>query len=469
MDDDYSSIEISPEQNQIQDLIIKLSDIDLDSESRDIALYELKNLSKLSYVETILSYCTSYEENKSSVLKEFLNELCDSQEIDIQLRLRCAESIDSPKTCIKVLNECIGMSEETLCKQEVNFVIIIDYINKYIKDYHQDLDMLISFCINTPNINVQNKVKLLNSLEHNMLIHINEIFNVLSKANMLDRQLYTIQVYQLALKHNALTSERLDELSNELLSETDDAYKGNIADFFLSLPDEFSNYKTIGQKYIESFSKTGTIWTNKQMIHQISADAERFIDCIADFEHNDDFFDSVSKSNMFTSTGCSISIARISTDNSVYGKRNVTLKWIFCKSIKYIQSRPESQMLLQRLVEELEDMSMTCSTGHLFRLMNTFSGLDNFIKIDPYEELKACVTTRLQKHISGMSEENAEIILNALMDQDELMLQKYLFPTFAHVCSELYDEYVKQGIISEHLFYEKYRESIMSFSGLSSN
>jgi hypothetical protein len=466
MDDDYSSIEISEEQAEIQEITFELSDIELNSQRRDVLITRLKEISRLSYIETIIGYCTSYEENKSSMLKEFLYELCSSKSVELQLKLRCAESLNDNNLCIKLLDETTMMTEEEIISQDINFVIIIDYITKLIKDYPKELDNLISYCLKQKTISIVSKFKLLMLIEYNIQTHIITVHEQVLTASPVDKELYIIQVYQMMLKHECLTIELVNILANELnSSDTSDMYKGNIADFMLGLSDLYSEYKSMGQKYISENTK-GALYTGKQMIHMISADAERFIDCISVFEHDDDFFESTSRSVMFNSTGCQLSLSRISTDLSVYGSRSVNLKWIFCKSVKYIQSRPEQTMLLQRLVEELQDMSMTCSTGHLFRLMNTFSGLDDFIKIDPYDELRNCVSTRLQKHISAMTEENAEIILNALAEQDESQLQKYLFPTFAHVCSELYNEYVKQGIMSEHIFYEKYRESIMSFSGL---
>ena len=442
MDDDYSSIEISPEQAEIQELIFELSDIDLCPIKRESVLVRLKLLSKLSYIETILGYCASYEENHSSVLKDYLRELCVCKQVEIQLRLRCAESIMDPELCINVLKEITTMSQ------------IVDYVSKFKEQYSEQLNDLVKFCLVQSSINIQTKVKLVNSLSYNIGECISLLLEQLVICSMQDKQLYTVQVYQLALKHNCLTSEMVQVLCNDLTHENvDDNYKGNISDFMLSLPSDMSNGMfsdaiELAKKYISENTK-GNMYTGKQMIHIISADAEKFIDCISEFDHDDTFFESISKSQMFTSTGCSVSIARLSTDNSVYGKRSVNLKWIFCKTVKYIQSRSEHAFLLERLVQELEDMSMTCSTGHLFRLMNTFSGLDDFIKIDPYDELRTCITTRLQRHISAMSDESAEIILNALVDQDELALQKYLFPTFAYVSDELYTEYVKQGILSE--------------------
>lgn len=468
MDEDYSSIEISPEQSEIQEIIFELSDIDISCEKRDSLLCRLKTLSKLSYIETILGYCASYEENHSSVLKDYLYELCNSKEIDLQLRLRCAESIQDVILCIKILNEIITMSEEQMQREEINFVIIIDYISKFREQYYEQLDILVKFCLTQKTINIHTKINLINNLNYNINEYINIMFNELSTATTVDKQLYTIVICQLSLKHNCLTNEIVQKLTKELTDDsTDENYKGNIADFMLGLSDEYLESIELAKKYISENTK-GNLYTGKQMIHIISADAEKFIDCISEFDHDDDFFDSITKSNLFSSTGCAVSLARIGTDNSVYGKRSVNLKWIFCKSVKYIQSRKEKELLIERLVQELEDMSMTCSTGHLFRLMNTFSGLEDFIKIDPYDELRTCISTRLQKHISAMSEESAEIILNALMDQDELTLQKHLFPTFAYVSDELYNEYVKQGILSEHVFYEKYRESIMNFSVLQS-
>ena len=52
MDDDYSSIEISEEQAEIQEITFELSDIELNHQRRDMLINRLKEISRLSYIET---------------------------------------------------------------------------------------------------------------------------------------------------------------------------------------------------------------------------------------------------------------------------------------------------------------------------------------------------------------------------------------------------------------------------------
>ena len=50
--------------------------------------------------------------------------------------------------------------------------------------------------------------------------------------------------------------------------------------------------------------------------------------------------------------------------------------------------------LMLRMCEELIDMSDTCTTGHIYRIVNIFSGYDIDIKIPVEEEVKSCIFAR---------------------------------------------------------------------------
>lgn len=74
-----------------------------------------------------------------------------------------------------------------------------------------------------------------------------------------------------------------------------------------------------------------------------------------------------------------VSLNRIYLDRALYSKYNSTLSNILIKVWCYIQTNPDNkEELIKRLLEELEEMSGTCSAGFASRLVNVISGFGEF-------------------------------------------------------------------------------------------
>lgn len=73
-----------------------------------------------------------------------------------------------------------------------------------------------------------------------------------------------------------------------------------------------------------------------------------------------------------------ISLNRIDIDRALYSKFNVSLKMILIKVWTYISGHDFEQEIRSRLLEELEEMAGTCSTGYANRLANSITGFGDF-------------------------------------------------------------------------------------------
>jgi hypothetical protein len=76
-----------------------------------------------------------------------------------------------------------------------------------------------------------------------------------------------------------------------------------------------------------------------------------------------------------------LSMQRILMDRALYSKFNNSLLNILLKVYSYIQTRDDESIkeeLYKRMLEELEEMSGTCSSGFASRLVNIISGHENF-------------------------------------------------------------------------------------------
>ena len=116
-----------------------------------------------------------------------------------------------------------------------------------------------------------------------------------------------------------------------------------------------------------------------------------------------------------------ISLNRIEMDRALYSKFNSNLSNVLVKLWSYIQENEYKEAMIQRLVEELEDMSGTCSTGFLSRLVNTLSGFGQLnIKISFDDQIISNFTGRLNMYARKLTESNSPFRNEKLNDVVEL-------------------------------------------------
>ena len=121
---------------------------------------------------------------------------------------------------------------------------------------------------------------------------------------------------------------------------------------------------------------------------------------------------------------------RIEIDNALYSKFNDSLKNILIKVWSYIQNNKNKFEMTKRLLEELEDMSGTCSSGFISRMINSISGFGDEmnIKISWEDQIISNVTGRLNFKITKIkdydsiyyNEKLGEVIILWLNDNLEI-------------------------------------------------
>ena len=91
-----------------------------------------------------------------------------------------------------------------------------------------------------------------------------------------------------------------------------------------------------------------------------------------------------------------LSLNRIEMDRALYSKFNSTLVNILIKVWTYITGHEHEEEMRKRLLQELEEMSGTCSSGYASRLINVISGFGEFgIRISWGDQIKANFSGRL--------------------------------------------------------------------------
>lgn len=133
---------------------------------------------------------------------------------------------------------------------------------------------------------------------------------------------------------------------------------------------------------------------------------------------------------------------------------------------KKIQSHEHRLDMEKRLIEELNDMDVSCSSGYLARLVNVLSGYvsdEKFtIKMNVKDQIRSNVFARLHENISILPmAEQEKIIIELSSEGDKPFTQEFL--QCYSVYDELWDEFT--GLISQEEFKTLYDKCIDDFIG----
>ena len=103
-----------------------------------------------------------------------------------------------------------------------------------------------------------------------------------------------------------------------------------------------------------------------------------------------------------------LSLNRIYLDRALYSKYNCTLSHILIKLWCYIENHSFMNEMKLRLLEELIDMSGTCSTGFASRLVNVLSGFGDFnLSISWQDQLISNLNGRLNYKIKNLTTQHS--------------------------------------------------------------
>ena len=155
-------------------------------------------------------------------------------------------------------------------------------------------------------------------------------------------------------------------------------------------------------------------------------------------------------------------INRIILDQKLYSKYNLSISNVFIQCLIIIEKieKNERNNLVKRLYEELIEMYETCSSGHIIRILNIFSGTEfNFLSVNIYDEIQSTLFNRLGKIIYTFEDEIIEKITTEL-ENDQIFL-KYLSIHINTIKEEMFKEY--KDICNIQLFEEYYRRALNNF------
>lgn len=165
-----------------------------------------------------------------------------------------------------------------------------------------------------------------------------------------------------------------------------------------------------------------------------------------------------------------VSFNRIGMDKALYSKYNCRLVHILLRIWTYISSHDNQEELQKRLIEELEEMSDTCSSGFASRLVNSISGFGDFsTRISWGDQINANMFGRLNARIRNMDDlELQEKVLSQMtinsnnFDERQDYL-RFLRENMLDIRKELFDEF--KSYISDTDFDLYFRIALSNYEG----
>ena len=286
---------------------------------------------------------------------------------------------------------CNNLSNDTELSTPYKIDIIRMLMNNDV--YNEKSLIYISKIIEDQNINCDYRYKVILSLEK-YKHHVEKLLILFSENDDNDI-LYRILSCQYLLQHF-----KYYNIENILLTfaeneNTEYNLRADSADILLNLGSEQMKIK--GREIITKLGnisgKSKTIFDNAQNVHV--KEIEKSVMTILEYLSNipilkidDEFIDYEYVKNKITDINNSeniiISLNRIYMDRILYFNNN--LSNILVKLWSYISKNENVEEMTKRLIEELEDMSGTCSSGFLSRLINTLSGFGEMNITISYED-----------------------------------------------------------------------------------
>ena len=457
------------DKNILSALIIDLT-ISLNSRIKALELF-YGTFGQEECIELVNRLSTMYQFSGTKVLEKYLHEICMNSNISSLLKITIAKSIcffDKKKDIgYQILDYvCKNMSDvATPCQIEAVCLLMEN------TDYKTQSKQYFCNIINNEKLECDYRYKTILSLENKNIL---DYLDFLSHAALeffykkTNRTFYRILSAQVLMQicKSKLDSISLTNIENTLLEFSQDIdldynLRADAADVILRLGTEAN--KILARELIMILGRQNdvkTIFENAQNVHitEIEESVVEVLEFLSSIEMktiagipgspviNYDYIkkeiDEMIKNKIplgalpiddpkiqeYTEKldKINISMNRIYLDRALYSNYNCTLLHILLKVWTYLTSHECEQDMRQRLLEELVDMSGTCSTGFAGRLVNVICGFGKFnLRISWRDQIVANFNGRLNAKARDITKYNDNISFYGLKtcktDFDELL------------------------------------------------
>ena len=423
----------------------QIQEIDSDEENEIVDIFNLyspidKRLELINNnpdpVNIVSDICCRYLITQTSLLKKYLIEIMFNSQIHPDIKIEIGKTISKPELLKKLIKEQMI---------DVSIPCLIDTIVYIIKNEteHQQTskEMLVTFFLS--HIQSEHKYKTLIQVNKSIYDNFALDFFILSTEPIR----YRIMACQMILQkinnnENKVTAcNLLLEFCDDI--ELDDNVRADAADTLLNIG--LDNYKEQARAVIIALGgRWITVYENSQNVHNdtIDSSVEKILIDIQYTPIKINFNDII---EYLETKECynrlEIPLNRIKYDQTLHTKLNLTLQKISIIIWNFILLEDSKDELIQRFIEELIDMTDTCSSGHISRLVSVLSGYTKHnIQISLEDQMIANLSTRFRNKIT---ENDSDIMMEYLYSKefDKPKTLEFFRKHIGDIQTELYDEW----------------------------
>jgi hypothetical protein len=412
-------------------------------------------------IETVNKLSMMYQLSNTKTLRQYLFTICEKATVDPFLKSISAKSLCTQDEKDELGYKAINLVYPTL-GDDIGTPYKIDFVKLLMKheNYKENASSYFCSIIDNDKLNCDYRYKAILGLETP-----EKTFNYFIKEActvFLKNEKNAIS-YRILSAQNILTKSDTDKefVYEYLLSFANDENveyntRADATDVLLQLGSE--EVKKVAREIIKKLGgQKYTIYSNAQNVH--SKDVE---DSVKDALEFLQLFEVMKVKSVpidmdyvearileiENTENIKVSLNRIRMDRALYSKFNCTLVHILLKIWTYISKHKSEKEIQKRLVEELEEMAGTCSSGYATRLINTISGFGDFnMRISWREQIISNLTGRLNARIKELDDlDLQEKILEQMTTESSDYEKRRHFLRFfrSHlldIMNEMYDEF----------------------------
>lgn len=468
------------------------------SESEELRLQILDKMSEESPDDTyeiIARLGMMYQLSGVSSLRQFLLSICKNKNAVPVVRINSAKHIRTHNNKDEQGYECLDLvyndvQSKINTTEKVEIIMLLSDNKKY----HQKCREYLSTIVNDNSISSDYRYRILLSLEHHDFrdYFVGQLFPEFFK-NRANPVTHRILAGQFLLHQKYISDDIHRDVCKELLniakdSTNDENIRADAADVLLQQPREF--YCNAAREIIIELGQNGrrarTLFDNSQNVHvtEIEQSVLESLEKLRDqpippnlnFNQIEREILSMVKQEKKKQKNSDrkyereeriiLALNRIYADRAIYGKYNDSLQRVLIMVWSYIQDQTENNAeMLNRLLQELEEMSGTCSSGFISRLINAISGFGDFnIRISWRDQIVGNLSGRLSAEIRKIDNiPLQELILEEMVSEPSNYEQRKNFLDFFRqkvlfIREEMAAEF--KDHISEDQFEDYFRKAI---------
>ena len=449
--EESKTIIIDRDQESLSELIVDLS-LPIETRIQGIEMY-FANFGQEESNEIINSLCMMYTMSGTKILEKYLYAMCMKCKISTFLKITAAKSLcyfnPEKELGYKALDTVCKDMEDVATPCQIEAVCLLMLHTTYKKQSLQ------YFCniINNLKLDCDYRYKTILSLENKEIparVYFIKESALLFFKNQNNRTLYRILAGQYLIQKTKIKGKELEQTELTLMSFAQDPdldynLRADAADVVLQLGSE-ENKKTTREIIMmlgRQYGDVKTIFDNAQNVHvdeieQSVLEALEFLSGISmktlsgvpgtaqiTFEYvkkqieeelekskpkepkrKTKKYKEEKKNYDEKEDTIKISLNRIYMDRALYSNYNCSLLHILLKIWTYLSTHESCEDMKNRLLEELIDMSGTCSSGFASRLVNVISGYGDFnLTISWSDQIVANFTGRLNARARDIASE----------------------------------------------------------------